>query len=256
MREWNEKRPSWEISSFFWRIFEWSQKFKSGSICRLYVSQTSLMWKIASNWACRYQGYSVMLLRERFETQFNHCSVPDRSLDFRLPSPPDVFPIDIHSSETFPFPDPRLGSNTWILASGLFNLMLNDLKHNIIGFVHFPGSSSEVLVVTFGQTIIWWKIVAALLFRSCLRCLHTLSWQKINTFINWLPAFLTRQPRERFRSLHDVPQNFGRRTRLNDTAGEAVEESAALRDSFPETEEPSQLPLSCSAWHPSEQRVQ
>jgi hypothetical protein len=26
---------------------------------------------------------------------------------------PDVFPIDIHSFNTFPFPDPLLGSNTW-----------------------------------------------------------------------------------------------------------------------------------------------
>jgi hypothetical protein len=47
-------------------------------------------------------------------------------------SPPDVFPIDIHSSETFPYPDPLLGSNAWILASELFNLMLNHLKHNKI----------------------------------------------------------------------------------------------------------------------------
>jgi hypothetical protein len=113
--------------------------------CRLYVSQRSLIAKIASNWDCRYQGNSVMLLRERLGTQFNNCSVPDRSLDFRPPSPPDVFPIDIHSSNTFPFPDPLLGSNTWIIASGLFNLRLNHLKRNkisLISFVHFPGSSS------------------------------------------------------------------------------------------------------------------
>jgi hypothetical protein len=30
---------------------------------------------------------------------------------FSDPSPPDVFPIDIHSSDTFPFPDPLLGPN-------------------------------------------------------------------------------------------------------------------------------------------------
>jgi hypothetical protein len=35
---------------------------------------------------------------------------------------------------------------------------------------------------------------------------------------------------------------FGRRIRLNDTEVEAVEESAALQDSLPETEGPSQLP--------------
>jgi hypothetical protein len=69
------------------------------------------MAKIASNWACRYQGPSVMLLWERLETQFNNCSVPDRSLDFLPLSPPDMFPIDIHSSDTLPFPDDRLGSN-------------------------------------------------------------------------------------------------------------------------------------------------
>jgi hypothetical protein len=34
-----------------------------------------------------------------------------RSLDFRPLSPLDVFPIDIHSSDTFPFPDPLLGPN-------------------------------------------------------------------------------------------------------------------------------------------------
>jgi hypothetical protein len=47
-----------------------------------------------------------------------------------------VFPIDIHSSDTFPFPDPLLRSNAWIFASGLFNLMPNHLKHNKISFVH------------------------------------------------------------------------------------------------------------------------
>jgi hypothetical protein len=30
---------------------------------------------------------------------------------FSTLSLPDVFPIDIRSSDTFPFPDPRLGSN-------------------------------------------------------------------------------------------------------------------------------------------------
>jgi hypothetical protein len=37
------------------------------------------------------------------------------------------------------------GLHAWILASGLFNLMLNHLKRNkisLISFVHFPGSSS------------------------------------------------------------------------------------------------------------------
>jgi hypothetical protein len=96
-----------------------------------------------------------MVLRERLGIQFNNCSVPDRSLDFLPLSPPDVFPIDIHSSDTFPFPDPLLGSNALILASELFNLMPNHLKHSKISFVHFPGSSSQVLVATYGQTIIW-----------------------------------------------------------------------------------------------------
>jgi hypothetical protein len=86
--------------------------------------------------------------------------------------------------------------------------MLNHLKHNKFSFVHFPGSSSWVLVAIHRQTIMWWKIRAALPFRSCLTWLHTFSWQKIDILINWLPAFLTRQSRERLRSLHDVPQNI------------------------------------------------
>jgi hypothetical protein len=48
---------------------------------------------------------------------------------------------------------------------------------------------------------------------------------------------------------------FGRRIRLHGTGVEAIEESAALQDNFPETEKPSQLPLSCFAWHPSKQIV-
>jgi hypothetical protein len=100
------------------------------------------MANIASNWACRYEQRSVVLFRERLRTQFSNCFVPDRSLDFLPLSPPDVFPIDIHSFNTFPFPDSWLGSNAWILASGVFSLMLNHLKHNNFSFVHFPGSSS------------------------------------------------------------------------------------------------------------------
>jgi hypothetical protein len=57
-------------------------------------------------------------------------------------------PIDIHSSDTFPFPDARFGSNAGILASGLFKLMLNHLKHNKISFLHSSCSSSSVLVAT------------------------------------------------------------------------------------------------------------
>jgi hypothetical protein len=45
------------------------------------------------------------------ETQFNNCSIPGRSLDFLPLSPPVVFPIDIHSSDTFPVLDPLLGLN-------------------------------------------------------------------------------------------------------------------------------------------------
>jgi hypothetical protein len=57
-------------------------------------------------------GAPAMLLWERLGIQFNNCSVPDRSLDFLPLSLPDVFPIDIHSFGTFPFPDSLLGSNT------------------------------------------------------------------------------------------------------------------------------------------------
>jgi hypothetical protein len=135
-----------EISLFPHSIWCSSQFCRIGSSmqyhCRLYVGQTSLTAKIASNWACRYEKHSLMLLSEHFGTQFNHCSFPDRSLGFLPLSPRDVFPIDILSSDNFPFPDPRLGSNAWILAPGLFNLMLNHVKHNKISFVHFPGCSS------------------------------------------------------------------------------------------------------------------
>jgi hypothetical protein len=79
----------------------------------------------------------VALLQERFGTQFNNSSVPNKSPDCLPLSLPDASPIDIYSSDTFPFPDPLLGSNARILASGLFNLMLNHLKHNIISLIHF-----------------------------------------------------------------------------------------------------------------------
>jgi hypothetical protein len=42
------------------------------------------------------------------ETQLNNCSVSDRSLGFLPLSHPDVFPIGLYSSYTFPFPDPLL----------------------------------------------------------------------------------------------------------------------------------------------------
>jgi hypothetical protein len=53
-----------------------------------------------------------------------------------------VFPIDLYFSYTFLFPDPLLWWNAWILTSGLFNLMLDHLKHNKFSFVHFLGSFS------------------------------------------------------------------------------------------------------------------
>jgi hypothetical protein len=43
--------------------------------------------------------------------QFNNCSLPERSLAFLPLSSPDEFPIDVHSFDTVPFPDPLLGSN-------------------------------------------------------------------------------------------------------------------------------------------------
>jgi hypothetical protein len=57
------------------------------------------------------QILGVLLLREHLGTKLNNCSVPDISLDFLPLSPPDLSPIDIHSSDTFPFPDALLGSN-------------------------------------------------------------------------------------------------------------------------------------------------
>jgi hypothetical protein len=69
------------------------------------------MAKIDSNWACIYWGHSVIVLRERFGTKFNNCFVLDRSLDFLPLSHPDMFPIDVHFSDTFPDPDPLIGSN-------------------------------------------------------------------------------------------------------------------------------------------------
>jgi hypothetical protein len=52
------------------------------------------------------------------------------------------------------------------------------------------------------------------------------------------------------------PIKFGRRIQLNDIRVEAVEESEARQDNFLEAEEPPQLPLPCSAWHPIKQIVQ
>jgi hypothetical protein len=56
-------------------------------------------------------GHYVMLLCGCLETQLNNYSVLDRSLGFLPISPPDVFPVDTHSSDTFQFPDPLHGSN-------------------------------------------------------------------------------------------------------------------------------------------------
>jgi hypothetical protein len=143
----------------------------------------------------------------RWGTQLNNCSVSDRLFDFLPLSPPDVFPVDLYSSDTFPFPHPLLWPNAWILTSELFNLMLNHLKHNKIPFVHIPGSSS-VLVTGPGQTITWWKIVAALPLRSCLIWFHTRFRQKIVTLINWLSSFVTRKSREWSGAVHDVSQDI------------------------------------------------
>jgi hypothetical protein len=43
--------------------------------------------------------------------------------------------------------------------------------------------------------------------------------------------------------------------RFNDTAIEAVDESAALHENFPETD-PLKLPLSCSMWQTTKQIIQ
>jgi hypothetical protein len=77
-----------------------------------------------------------------WETQLNNCSVSDRALSFLPPSHTDVFPIDLYSSYTFPFPGPLRWWNAWILTSGLFKLMLSHLKHNKFSFVHFLVSFS------------------------------------------------------------------------------------------------------------------
>jgi hypothetical protein len=136
-------------------------------------------------------------------------------------------------------------------------LMLNRIKHNKISFVHFPGSSSsEVLVATYGQTTIWWKIVAVLTFWSCLIWLHTLSWQKVAPLLNACRHFSPRNPDNDWNYYMEFLRLFGRRIWLNGTAVEAVKEPAALQHNLPETEGPSQLPLSYSAWHPIKQMLQ
>jgi hypothetical protein len=170
-------------------------------------------------------------------------------------SPPDVFPIDILSSDTHPFPDPLLGSNVWILASGLFSVMLNHLKHSKISFGHFPCSSSWVLFATYGQTIIWWNIVAVLPFRLCLIWLHTPSWQKSATLVNWLSTFLTRQSREWLKSFHDVRHNIRPTDSIEWHWGRGCWRVGSTPRQLLETEGSSQPPLSCSVWHPIKQMV-
>jgi hypothetical protein len=58
--------------------------------CRLHVNQTSLMIKIASNWACRYYRHSAMLLRKRLGIQLYNRSVPGKLFNLLPHSPPDV----------------------------------------------------------------------------------------------------------------------------------------------------------------------
>jgi hypothetical protein len=73
------------------------------------------------------------------------------------------------------------------------------------------------------------------------------------TLINWLPAFVTQHPENDQDHCMTFLRTFGRRIRLNNIGVEAVEESAALQDNFPETEGPSQLPLSYTTWYPTKQ---
>jgi hypothetical protein len=49
---------------------------------------------------------------------------------------------------------------------------------------------------------------------------------------------------------------FGQWIRFNGTEVEAVEESAALQENFPETEGSPKLPLSCSIWQTTEHMIQ
>jgi hypothetical protein len=179
-----------------------------------------------------------MLLRERLGTQFNNRPVPDRSLDFLLLSSPDLFLTGIHSFDTFPFPDPLLGSN----AAGLFirsfpRFFFLSLGHHVWTKDHMVKDCSRVN------------------FRSWLIWLHTLSWQKLLSSSIGCRRFSPGNSENDEGHYMTFLRIFDWRIRLNDTRVEAVEESAALQDNFPETEGGSQLLLSCSAWHPIEHPV-
>jgi hypothetical protein len=147
-----------------------------------------------------------MLLRERLGLQFNNCSVPDKSLDFLPVSPPDLFPVDIQSSDTFPFPDPLLGSNAWILASRLFPwcwITSNTIKFHsffMFFFLCFDRHTwTDDYMVKDGS-----RFTFSIMLDMVLYAFLT----QICTLIKWLPAFLTRRSRKWSRSLHDVTQNI------------------------------------------------
>jgi hypothetical protein len=86
-----------------------------------------------------------------------------------------------------------LGSN----ASGLFNLILNHLKHNKISFAHFTGSSFGCHVWTNNHMI---KDCSRVSFPVILDMVPYVFLTKIGTLIDWLLMFLTRQSREGLRS--------------------------------------------------------
>jgi hypothetical protein len=148
-----------------------------------------------------------MLLRGCLETQLNNCSVSDRSLGFLPLSHPDIFPIDLYSFYTFPFLDPLLGWNPWILTSRFFNLILNHFKHN-----KFHSFIPRFFFLSLGryvrETIIRRKIVAALPFRSCLIWLHRVPRQKLLPLSIGCCHFSLGKSREGSILLHDVPQDI------------------------------------------------
>jgi hypothetical protein len=165
------------------------------------------MINIASNWAYGYSGHSVVLLRERLGTEFSNCSVPDRSLD-RLPlSPPDVFPIDIHSSDIFLFPNPRLDRMPEFVPQGYSTWWRT--TSNIIKFHSFL----RLFFFSLGRNL-WTndhmvKYYSRVTFPVMLDMApYAFLAKKIVTLINWLPECLIRQSRERINSLYDVPQNI------------------------------------------------
>jgi hypothetical protein len=192
-----------------------------------------------------------MLLRERWGTQFNNCFIPDRLLDFLQTG---------FRSTSFFWHVPVSGSFTWIkcLNSCLRVIWLDaeppQTQQNFIGsFPRFFFLSLSRHVWANDHMKDCSRVIFPAMLDMAPYAFHT---KKLLPFSIGCRDFSPGNPENDWSHYMTFLRIFGRRIRLNNSEVEAVEELAALQDSFPETEGPSQLPLSWSAWHPIKQIVQ